>query len=208
VSHKKWYFCEMSTFKIFTLKGKVKRKKMKKKLTDEQQTQNIFPTPKVVVSEGTIAPDGNYYSTYEEFARDAMSVTGTQNEDLAFALLNQLARAQGPVSEKTELTVNSALTLLGTFQCENAQEAMMASHIIALHSHATKLFIKASNQVHTELQKTYYEMAQKLLRSFTNMLEAFQKYRRNGTQKMEIKHVHLHNGAQAIIGTVHQKDTQ
>jgi hypothetical protein len=42
----------------------------------------------------------------------------------------------------------------------------------------------------------------KLLRTYTAQLEALQRYRGKGQQKVTVEHVHVHSGGQAIVGAV------
>jgi hypothetical protein len=45
-------------------------------------------------------------------------------------------------------------------------------------------------------------LAIKLLRTFTMQLEALQRYRGKGQQKVTVEHVNVNAGGQAIVGTV------
>src|SRR4051812_855420 len=45
-------------------------------------------------------------------------------------------------------------------------------------------------------------LAVKLLRTYTTQIEALAKLRRGGEQRVRIEHVHVHEGAQAIVGNV------
>jgi hypothetical protein len=45
-------------------------------------------------------------------------------------------------------------------------------------------------------------LATKLLRTFTMQVEALQRYRGKGQQKVTVEHVHVHSGGQAIVGSV------
>ena len=47
-------------------------------------------------------------------------------------------------------------------------------------------------------------LAVKLLRTYTMQMEALQRYRGKGEQKMTVEHVHVYQGGQAIVGAVHQ----
>jgi hypothetical protein len=47
-------------------------------------------------------------------------------------------------------------------------------------------------------------LAIKLLRTYATLMEASQRYRGKGEQKMTVEHVHVHQGGQAIVGTVHR----
>jgi hypothetical protein len=42
----------------------------------------------------------------------------------------------------------------------------------------------------------------KLLRTYTMQVEALQRYRGKGQQKVTVEHVHVHSGGQAIVGAV------
>ncbi len=44
--------------------------------------------------------------------------------------------------------------------------------------------------------------ANKLSRSFTTLLDALNKHRGKGQQKVTVEHVHVHQGGQAIVGAV------
>ena len=50
-------------------------------------------------------------------------------------------------------------------------------------------------------------LAVKLLRTFTTQLEALQRYRGKGQQKVTVEHVNVNAGGQAIVGTVHRGPT-
>ena len=45
-------------------------------------------------------------------------------------------------------------------------------------------------------------LAVKLLRTYTMQIEALQRHRGKGEQKMTVEHVHVHAGGQAIVGEV------
>ena len=47
-------------------------------------------------------------------------------------------------------------------------------------------------------------LAVKLLRTYTMQMEALQRCRGKGEQKMTVEHVHVYQGGQAIVGAVHQ----
>ena len=44
----------------------------------------------------------------------------------------------------------------------------------------------------------------KLARTFATQMEALNRYRGKGQQKMTVEHVHVHDGGQAIVGQVAQ----
>ena len=44
--------------------------------------------------------------------------------------------------------------------------------------------------------------ANKLSRTWTMLLDAFNKHRGKGQQKVIVEHVHVHAGGQAVVGTI------
>jgi hypothetical protein len=53
-----------------------------------------------------------------------------------------------------------------------------------------------------ELGSKAFNVANKLARTYTIQMEALQRYRGKGQQKMVIEHVNVNSGGQAIIGNV------
>ncbi len=55
-----------------------------------------------------------------------------------------------------------------------------------------------------EGRNTAVNQATKLLRTFTAQIEALNRHRGKGQQKMMVEHVHVHRGGQAIVGQVNR----
>ena len=43
----------------------------------------------------------------------------------------------------------------------------------------------------------------RLARAYATQVEALRRLRNNGSQLVRVEHVHVHEGAQAVVGTVH-----
>ena len=80
---------------------------------------------------------------------------------------------------------------------------MLAVQMVAVHN-------VALNQLHRAAHPSDYEItgpkaadnAAKLLRVFREQLQALQRYRGKGQQKVIVEHVQVHAGGQAIVGYV------
>ena len=84
-------------------------------------------------------------------------------------------------------------------------EALLAMHMAATHSALMRCLARANIKDQTEHgQETLLNRAQKLMRTFTMQMEALKKYRSNGEQHCTVEHVHVHNGGQAVVGTINQ----
>ena len=53
-----------------------------------------------------------------------------------------------------------------------------------------------------EGRKENLKQANKLSRTYATLLEALNRHRGKGQQKVTVEHVHVHNGGQAIVGNV------
>ena len=53
-----------------------------------------------------------------------------------------------------------------------------------------------------EVWKETLNQANKLSRTYTALLEALNRHRGKGQQKMTVEHVHVYEGGQAIVGNV------
>ena len=51
-------------------------------------------------------------------------------------------------------------------------------------------------------------ISNRLLRTYTLQMEALMKYRKKAEQTVRVEHVHIHSGAQAIVGTVNHNQLQ
>ena len=80
-------------------------------------------------------------------------------------------------------------------------EGMLAGQLIACHNAAMECFRRAAN---SQLPARDYHLnqANKLSRTYSTLLEALNRHRGKGQQKVTVEHVHVHQGGQAIVGHV------
>jgi hypothetical protein len=82
-------------------------------------------------------------------------------------------------------------------------EGMLAAQMVATHNAAMECFRRAMIREQTfEGRREALNQANKLTRSYTTLLEALNRHRGKGQQKVTVEHVHVHQGGQAIVGTV------
>jgi hypothetical protein len=80
---------------------------------------------------------------------------------------------------------------------------MMAAQLIAAHSAAMECYRRAMIGEQTlEGRRENLNQANKLTRSFAVLLDALNRHRGKGQQKVTVEHVHVHSGGQAIVGSV------
>jgi hypothetical protein len=82
-------------------------------------------------------------------------------------------------------------------------EGMMAAQLLAAHNAAMECYRRAMISEQTlEGRNMNLNQANKLSRTYATLLEALNRHRGKGQQKMTVEHVHVHAGGQAVVGTV------
>jgi hypothetical protein len=82
-------------------------------------------------------------------------------------------------------------------------ESMIAAQLIAAHNAAMECYRRAMLAEQTfEGRRENLLQANKLSRTYAVLLEALNRYRGKGQQKVIVEHVHVHSGGQAIVGVV------
>jgi hypothetical protein len=85
-------------------------------------------------------------------------------------------------------------------------EGMIASHLLAAHNAAIECYRRAMLSEQTfEGRHENLTQANKLSRTYAVLLDALNRHRGKGQQKVTVEHVHVHDGGQAIVGTVENR---
>jgi hypothetical protein len=102
--------------------------------------------------------------------------------------------------------INAALSGLIGIGPKDELEGMIAAQLIASHSAAMECYRRAMIGEQTfEGRRENLSQANKLSRTFAVLLDALNRHRGKGQQKVTVEHVHVHQGGQAIVGAVHQR---
>jgi hypothetical protein len=128
---------------------------------------------------------------------------GSTSDDFVCRTLDQVTGVlRGPETPKGEADINVGLAVLGAVQPENEIEALLGAQMAATHDVAMAMLAKAKHAQYLEQMDAFGRLGTKLLRTFTAQVEALAKLRRGGEQTVRVEHVHVHSGAQAIVGNV------
>ncbi|WP_267359083.1 MULTISPECIES: hypothetical protein [unclassified Methylobacterium] len=127
---------------------------------------------------------------------------GTRSEAFAVGQLNHLLGMVRPDERTPEIEANTMLAAVEAVRPENELEGMLAVQMAATHRLAMECLQRSAVAATPEEMKANGNLASKLLRTYTAQIEALAKVRRGGAQKVTVKHVHVHEGGQAIVGNV------
>jgi hypothetical protein len=161
------------------------------------------PAPRLKVSPrdggADIAPDHPEPRIGEALLMEAL---GTSDLNFVTGLLMQLANAGTQGQEVDEGGLNFMLSVVKGVEPKDQVEAMLAAQMAAVHV-ATMTFAHRLAHVDNIPQQDSAERAfNKLARTFASQVEALNRHRGKGQQKVTVEHVHVHEGGQAIVGHV------
>jgi hypothetical protein len=99
--------------------------------------------------------------------------------------------------------INATVAALAGIAPRDELEAMLAAQILGAHNAAMECYRRAMIKEQTlEGHREALSQANKLSRTYTLLLDALNRHRGKGQQKVTVEHVHVHSGGQAIVGTV------
>ena len=82
-------------------------------------------------------------------------------------------------------------------------EGMIASQLLAAHNATMECYRRAMIPEQSfEGRRENLNQANKLSRTYSVLLDALNRHRGKGQQKVTVEHVHVHAGGQAVVGTV------
>ena len=105
--------------------------------------------------------------------------------------------------EEREKQLSATVAALIGIAPKDELEAMMAAQLVAAHNAAMECYRRAMIGEQTfEGRRENLAQANKLSRTYTTLLEALNRHRGKGQQKVTVEHVHVHAGGQAVVGMV------
>jgi hypothetical protein len=132
-------------------------------------------------------------------------VGGSRSDGFNNIVCNQVLSAIWPSSNPEQLTkqYEAALAAMMGIEPRDEIEGMLAAQMVATHSAAMECYRRAMLDNQTfEGRRENLNQANKLTRSYATLMEALNRHRGKGQQKVTVEHVHVHQGGQAIVGNV------
>jgi len=162
------------------------------------------PSPRLKVAregqKAEISPDHPHWETGSYLLMNALGIVDI---DFFIGLLTQLANASAAKGQQAdEPLLNFLLSIVKSIKPQDEIEAMLASQMAVVHA-ATMMLARRLNQSELIPQQDSAERAlNKLARTFSSQMEALNRHRGKGQQKVTVEHVHVHSGGQAVVGVV------
>jgi hypothetical protein len=131
-------------------------------------------------------------------------VFGTLSEEYSQTMFGKLVAAlrPNPFEQLDEATLNAAIALVASMEPKTELEALLAVEIAAIGFAGHKFLRQSQHHLDEIFIGVYGNYALKLLRLQLDMIHALDRHRRGNKQTVEVRHVHIHSGAQGVVGIV------
>jgi hypothetical protein len=143
---------------------------------------------------------------------------GTRSLQFVYSMLKGLGKATEDHSvsqdfspgSSDEIAFNAALAVIDGVRPKDEIEAMLAAHMAVTNIALLELVARTRGAIAGHLYQgsgikrldILGNLATKFMRTFAMQVEALARKRREGEQKVTVKHVHVHAGGQAVVGNV------
>jgi hypothetical protein len=155
--------------------------------------------------DGKTASVGPHHNDGQGWLARLDDAFGSPSDAFGISQLNALSNAlRTKEGEVDNTALNAALAVVDGVRPSNEIEAMLAGQMAITHSLAMEMLGRARRVYQIPQVDCAGNLAVKLLRTYTAQTEALAKLRRGGEQVVRVEHVHVHPGAQAIVGNVSQ----
>jgi hypothetical protein len=108
----------------------------------------------------------------------------------------------GPYDELDEATLNAAIALIASEKPQTELQALLVVQIVAAGFTGLKFLLQSQRHMDETFIAVYGGYATKLLRLQLDMIQTLDRHRRGNSQTVEVRHVHIHSGAQGVVGIV------
>src|SRR5215211_1399866 len=128
----------------------------------------------------------------------------TLSDEFVDVMLSKLVSVlrPGPFDQLDEGTLNAAIALIPSIQPKSELEAVIAAQIAAAAFASFKFLHHSQRHLDESFVGVYGGYATRLLRLQLELIQGLDKHRRGNQQTVRVEHVHIHAGAQGVVGIV------
>jgi hypothetical protein len=141
---------------------------------------------------------------------DRVMLRTTFSEEFADTMMGKLICGQrpNPYDQLGEATLNAALATVASVRSESEIEALISVQLVIAGFSALRMIELSERHLGEENIAVYGGSANKLIKLQNDLLQTLERRRRGNSQSIVVKHVHIHPGAQGVVGIVNQDETR
>jgi hypothetical protein len=146
------------------------------------------------------SPDGQETVWWERL-KMALGTTSNDFVDATLAQIQNAARL--PSGAISETGVNAVLAFIEGAEVRNEVEAALAIQMGCTHAVTMTLLNKLGGE-YSGLKNTtvLVSAVARLMKAFATQVETLRRLKHGSSQTVRVEHVHVHDGAQALIGNI------
>jgi hypothetical protein len=134
------------------------------------------------------------------------NIGGSKSDHWNNTLANQAVQSlwmKNSSPEERDKQLSATVAALMGIGAKDELEGMMAAQLVAAHNAAMECYRRAMiGEQSFEGRRENLTQANKLSRTYAALVEALNRHRGKGQQKVTVEHVHVHAGGQAVVGAV------
>ena len=132
------------------------------------------------------------------------SVFGTMSEEFSQTMFGKLVALlrPNPFEHLDEATLNAGIALVASLRPRNEAEALLAVEIVGTGFAGQKFLRQSQQHLDENYIDVYGNYGIKLLRLQLDQIKTYERLQRGSKQTVEVRHVHIHAGAQGVVGIV------
>ncbi len=180
-----------------------RRKETKGKLSFKYQATTKRNKNHTIISANFNKQNLTQYQKVELHNSTISTATGSASFEYSPMLLNKtLNSVFKPENQDYTFTVNAIHEALLALEPKDEIEGMLCSRLIVLHDQSMEFISRTTGSEQTMAGiDMNINRSTKLMRLYNETLEALNRYRRKGEQKVTVQHVNVNSGGQAIVGS-------
>jgi hypothetical protein len=147
--------------------------------------------------------EGPTHSDRDGRRAQLMAAFGTTSENVAHVEVERIAKALRQRDGKIDpAELDTVIAIVSGQRPKNELEAMVICQMAVTHALTMRSFGKLNRSNEIQQRDSNALTVARLTKAFTSQVDALAKLRRGGEQRVVVEHVHIHAGAQAIVGAV------
>lgn len=129
------------------------------------------------------------------------AISGSANDEYCRLFLAESTSALDGSIHKADFLANAFSGAMLEMEPRDIIESQLCARLVILNSQANRFMNRAASSDNSKVVDLNINRATKLMRLHNETLEALNRYRRKGEQKMIVQHVNVNSGGQAVVAS-------
>jgi hypothetical protein len=145
---------------------------------------------------------GPKHSDMDGWRTQFMAAFGTTSETVVGVEMQRVAKALRRDGKIDPAELDAVIAIVSGQRPKNELEAMTICQLAVTHALTMGSLGNLNRSDNIQQQDSNALTIARLTKAFASQVDALAKLRRGGEQRVVVEHVHIHSGAQAIVGSV------